>query len=103
MSLSLWLGTATVKLIGKTLPKLAAPFLNRLVDDEDPSVEHHLLDITEAEGKSEIQPCAVANDFTREAVTTIQVGRLVHELQYSRICSSKQPAINLTIPSCVLL
>jgi hypothetical protein len=45
----------------------------------------------------------VANDFTREAVTTIQVGRLVHELQYSRICSSKQPAINLTIPSCVLL
>lgn len=59
-------------LISKSLTKLAAPVADRFVGNTDAAIEHHLLNISVAEGEGVIQPDAVADDLGRKAVTVVQ-------------------------------
>lgn len=53
---------------GVGLPELHTPPADRPVRDGDTAPEHHLLHLTEAERKEEVQPHAVGDDLDRVPV-----------------------------------
>ncbi len=63
-----WLGASTLQLIGVVLPKLQTPLANGFMSDVDTAFTEELLHVTVAQGEAIIQPDAMADDLTREAV-----------------------------------
>lgn len=59
-------------------PKLLSPFADRFVGDNDTAFEQHLLDMTKAERKSEIQPHRMGDDLRRETMVLVADGGRVH-------------------------
>jgi len=57
--------------------ELPAPVSNRLVGNDDPSLGQEILDVSQAEGKSVVEPDGMANDRRWEAVTGV-AGRVLH-------------------------
>src|SRR6202012_2914391 len=65
------LGQAAANLIGKGLAKLQAPLPHSFMADDDATFGEDLVDVTQAEGKAEIEPDSVGDYFRREAVTSV--------------------------------
>lgn len=61
----------TAHLIGVLLPKLVTPFPNGLVGYLNPAIQHHLLNVSLAQGKAVVEPDTVTNDFDGKTVTRI--------------------------------
>jgi hypothetical protein len=85
-----------LQLIRILLSELLTPFPNRFVSDFNAMIEHHLLNVPVAQGKSLIQLDAVADNFARKSMTRVygQAGKLNAEpvrLFYIRV--------KLTMPS----
>jgi hypothetical protein len=81
------------ELIRILLPKLAAPFADRLVGDNHPTGEQEFFHIAIAQVKPEIEPNGVANDLDREAVVLIAVaGWCVHAPSMAYQASARQAA-----------
>ena len=57
-----------------SLAKLAAPVPHRLIGEADTTLGHQLLDITIAEREAVVRPHAVADNFSREPMTLVQMG-----------------------------
>ena len=65
-------GSATfTNLVGVILGKLSGPVANGFISHFNAPIEHHLLDIAVAQGKSVVQPDTVANDFDGKPVTFV--------------------------------
>jgi hypothetical protein len=64
--------------------------------DLDASGGEHLLDHAQAQGKSEIEPDGVADQFSREAVAGIT--RMTSRVQPSRLALGGHHGVNLTMP-----
>jgi hypothetical protein len=62
-----WPGPSAAQSIGVGLAERSAPLPNCLVGNHDPALQHHLLDVTEAQRETVVQPDAVADDLRREA------------------------------------
>ena len=61
-------------LIGEALPELQRPLPHRLMTDLDASGGEHLLDHAQAQGKPEVEPDGMADQFNRKAVAGIARG-----------------------------
>ncbi len=57
--------------------ELSAPVSNRLVGNDDPSLGQEILDVSQAEGKSVVEPDGMADDRRWEAVTGV-AGPVLH-------------------------
>jgi hypothetical protein len=69
------LGTPAAQVIRVLLAKLAAPFTNGFVRDDDATDEQELFHVAMAQREAEIQPDGVADDLPREPVVFIEIGR----------------------------
>jgi hypothetical protein len=67
-------GPPTPELIRIGLAELAAPLPDSFVGHSDPTSKQQLFDVPIAEAEAEIQPDAVANDLSREAMVCVWVG-----------------------------
>jgi hypothetical protein len=83
-------------LIGKGLAELERPLPHRLMADHDASGREQLLDHPKAQRKPKIQPHAIADHFSREAVTG--VARVTGRFHPSPMPRSGHPPVNLTVP-----
>jgi hypothetical protein len=63
--------TPASKLIGIRLAELSAPLANGLIGHDHATGEQHLFDIPITEAKAEVQPDAMTDDLSREAVVFI--------------------------------
>src|SRR5262249_39110805 len=66
-----WLGAATLQLIRVVLPKLQTPLADGFMGDIDPAFKEELLHVAVAQGEAIIEPDAMANDLTGEAVVFV--------------------------------
>lgn len=73
---------------------IAIPVADGFVGDENAPVEHYLFHISTAEGKSEIEPNAMADDFGGETVTAVQVRLSAHGRIIPDFAFSQQPSFN---------
>src|SRR5208282_2538653 len=64
--------SSSAHFIGKRAPELARPLAHRFVAHANASGGQHLLDLTQAQGKSEVEPDRRADDFRREPMTAIE-------------------------------
>jgi len=64
--------------LGVHRPKLQTPHADALIADCDAALSHHLFDVSVAECKSKIKPCAMTDDFGRESAMVIQRFRWAH-------------------------
>ena len=64
--------TAPTQSVGVGLPELRAPLPHCLVAEGDPTLGHHLLDLTETQREAVVQPDAVADDLRREAKSPVR-------------------------------
>jgi hypothetical protein len=55
--------------------ELQAPESNGLVRDLDATLEHHLLDVTEAQVEAKVEPHAVGDDLAGKAIAAVAGGR----------------------------
>jgi hypothetical protein len=83
-------------LIGKALAELERPLPHGLMADQDPAGREQLLDHPKAQRKPKIQPHAIADHFSREAVTG--VARVTGRFHPSPMPRSGHPPVNLTVP-----
>ncbi len=63
--------TLATHLIRVLLPKFLTPFPNRLVGYLNPTVQHHFLNVSVAQGKGVVEPDTVTDDFAGESVTGV--------------------------------
>jgi hypothetical protein len=61
-----------VCLVGVGLAERSAPLPDGLVGDRDAALQHHLLDVAEAQREPVIEPHAVADDLRREAEPSVR-------------------------------
>src|SRR5258708_37869748 len=66
------LAMTAFQFIGVCLPKLLAPLAHCFVGQHDSSLSHDLLNIAIAEGKTEIQPETVTNNFRGKSISFIE-------------------------------
>jgi hypothetical protein len=71
-----WPGTTAPELIGKILSKLLTAFANGLIRHRDAMGEKQLFVIVLAQTEAEVQPDAVADNFSGEAVVYSAPGSL---------------------------
>jgi hypothetical protein len=69
-----WLSASTLQLIRVVLPKFLTPLADGFMGDDDPALEQELLHIAIAQGKAVVEPDAMANDLTGEAVVFVAYG-----------------------------
>jgi hypothetical protein len=87
------------ELIRILLPKLAAPFVDRLVGDDHPAGEEEFFHIAIAEAEPEIEPDRVADDLDREAVVLVAIEAwCVHAPSMAQQVSADKPLNKLTMP-----
>jgi hypothetical protein len=72
--LSAWPGVPPTQLIGLLLPDFHTPLPDGLVGHEDATGKPQLLDLAVAEPAAEVQPDAVTDDLSRQAVVLIGSG-----------------------------
>jgi hypothetical protein len=70
-----WLGSSMTELIGICLAKLAAPLPDGFVRHDHPADEQEFFHVAVAETEAEVQPDAMADDLSREAVILVSAGR----------------------------
>jgi hypothetical protein len=68
------LGASTLQLIRVVLPKLQTPLTDGFMGDVDPAFKEQLLHIAIAQGEAVVEPDAMANDLTGEAVLFVALG-----------------------------
>jgi hypothetical protein len=80
---------AAAYLIGIILSELAAPFADRFIGDRDATGDHHLLDIAIAEGKTEVEPDGMRDDFWGKAMVFVAlwVGGRRHVVVPQAVCN----------------
>jgi len=69
-----WLGASTLQLIGVVLPKFQTPLADGFMRDVDPAFKEELLHVTVAQGEAIIEPDAMTDDLTGEAVVFVACG-----------------------------
>src|SRR5215813_4766158 len=69
-----WLSASTLQLIRVVLPKFQTPLADGFMGDVDPALEQDLLHIAVAQGEAVVEPDAMANDLTGEAVVFVACG-----------------------------
>ena len=67
-------GPSMPELIGIGLPELQAPLPDGFIGHDHPTGEQEFFDIAVAETEAEVQPDAIADDLSREAVVFVWVG-----------------------------
>src|SRR5215510_4468964 len=65
------LGASPLEVIGIVLPKFPTPLPDRFMGDLDTPSQHHLFHIAVTQAKAVIQPDAMADDLSREAMVLI--------------------------------
>jgi hypothetical protein len=99
MPLITWPGTSTAQLIGVLLAKLATPFPDRLVGHDHATDEQKLLYISVTEAEPVVQPHAMANDLSREAVVLISMSQwCAHDASIAHHAGTDKPLNKLTMP-----
>ena len=80
--------------------ELGAPLPDRLVAEDDPASQHHLLDLTEAEREAVVEPDTVADDLRREAKPLVGRHTDGHQTssQQQPIDHSNPQITKLTVP-----
>jgi hypothetical protein len=71
-----WLSAA--QRAGVNLPEHGAPATHRLVGDDDPTLEHQLLDLAERQREAEGQPHTMGDDPDRVPVPLVRQRRAPH-------------------------
>ena len=64
-----------------------APSPERFVGDRDAAIEHHFLDVAEAQRESVVQPHAIANDLGGKAMATVGIS---HEGSFPKSAAHSQ-------------
>ena len=68
-------GSPSSEALGILFAELIAPTPDRLVANQHAASCHHLFHIPEADSEAKVEPNAFRDDFSRKAVTTIEVDR----------------------------
>ncbi len=68
-------GSPSSEAVGILFAELVAPTPDGLVADQHSASCHHLFHIPEADSETEVEPNAFRDDFSREAMATIEVDR----------------------------
>ena len=74
MPLVTWLGASTLQLIRVVLPKLQTPLADGFMSDVDTAFKEQLLHIAVAQREAILEPDAMADNLTGEAVVFVACG-----------------------------
>jgi hypothetical protein len=80
-------------LLGEILAEFQRPLPDCLVADQDASGRQHLLDHAQAQGKTEVQPDGIADNFRRKAVAS--VARMTRRVHPSRMQGLRHLGVKL--------
>src|SRR6187397_422930 len=69
-----WLGASMLQLIGVVLPKFQTPLTDGFMGDVDAALTQELLHVAVAQREAIIEPDAMADDLTREAMVLVAFG-----------------------------
>jgi hypothetical protein len=89
-------GGAFPEPIGERLAELLSPLANGFVRHANPAPRRHLFHHAKAQGRPEIKPNGIADDFRREAMAAIErITDCRHDPRYSNLPSQ---FVKLTVP-----
>jgi hypothetical protein len=101
----LWAGTAAAHVVGIILPEVATPLPDRFSRQDNPTSEQEHFHITVAEAEPKVQPHAMADNLSWEAVMLVSMSRWwTYEATMAHQVAMDKPFNKLTMPaSCTLV
>jgi hypothetical protein len=79
---------APLQFSGRVRTELLTPEPNRFIRDDDSAFGEKVLDISEAQAESMVNPDGIADDFRRETMTVIARPIVLHGISVSGRCPS---------------